>query len=99
MRGCLTVSKSDDVVRDTYRPEQDRSLTDALVDGIEACKGEALQRTDFALFEDLDQHALEHLVRLDAEPRTSVTFETDEVRIELWGDGGVEIEIEDLAAE
>lgn len=88
-----------DVVRDTYRRQQDRSLTDAVVDAIEQCKGEDLKRTDFALFEDLDHRALEDLVREDAGPRTSITFETDDVRIELWGNGGVEIEVEDLAAE
>lgn len=90
----LTMNEQD-VVRDTYEPEQDRSLTDAIVDSIEECKGEDLLRTDFELFEDVDQTALENLVRQDARPGTRVAITTDDVRIELWGDGGVEIRVEE----
>lgn len=89
----------DDVVRETYLPEQDRSLSDAIVDAIEECRGEDLLRTDFDLFEDVYADALEDLFRRDAEPTTTLTIETETVEVELWGDGGVEIRVEDLTDE
>lgn len=86
-------------MRDKYTPDQDRSLTDAVLDTIENCKGDDLQRTDFVLYEDIDPDALNTLFRNDAQPRTTVTFTTDGVEVELWGDGGVEIRVTERRAE
>lgn len=82
-----------DGVQDTYIPDQDRSLTDAILDAIEDCKGDDLTRTDFVLFEDIDPDALNSLFRHDAQPRTTLTFTTDDVEVKLWGDGGVKIHV------
>jgi hypothetical protein len=68
-------------------------LTEAILDTIEKCKGEDLLRTDFVLYEDINPDALNNLFRQDAQPRTGVVFRTDGVRVELWGDGGVEIRV------
>jgi hypothetical protein len=84
----------DGQVRDVYRPAQDRSLHEAILDTIEKCKGEDLLRTDFDLYEDVNPDGLDDLFRQDAQPRTRVTFTTDDVQVELWGDGGVEIRVE-----
>lgn len=89
----------DDAVQDTYTPNQDRSLTDAILDAIENCKGNDLQRTDFVLFKDINPDALNTLFRHDAQPRTTVTFTTDGVQVELWGDGGVKIRVTERPAE
>lgn len=89
----------DTIVRDTYSPDQDRSLTVAVLAAIEECKGEDLLRSDFGLYEDINPDALDSLFRHDAEPRTRVGFSTDGVRIELWGNGGVEIRVEDRTVE
>lgn len=86
-------------VRESYTPDQDRSLTEAVLDAIEDCKGENLLRTDFVLYEDINPDALESLVRHDAQPRTTVTFSTDGVEVELWGDGGIEIRVTDRRVE
>lgn len=94
-----TKNTQNGVARDTYTPDQDRSLTDAVLDTIEECKGRDLLRTDFILYEDIDPDALNALFRHDAQPRTTVVFSTDGVQIELWGDGGVEIRVEDRTAE
>ncbi|QLG63376.1 HalOD1 output domain-containing protein [Halorarum salinum] len=91
--------KRDDVVRDAYTTDQDRSLTDAMLGAIERCKGDDLTRDDFVLYEDVNPDALDSLFRHDAEPRTEVTFATDGVEVELWGDGGVEIRVGDATAE
>ena len=86
-------------MRDIYTPDQDRSLTEAVLDAIENCKGQDLQRTDFVLYEDINSDALDNLFRHDAQPRTTVAFTTDGVRVELWGDGGVEIRVTERPAE
>ncbi len=87
------------MVRKLYTPDQDRSLTEAVLDAIEDCKGEDLLRTDFILYEDIDPEALNSLFRHDAQSRTTVTFETDGVTVELWGDGGVEIRVTERPVE
>lgn len=89
----------DDAVRDKYTPDQDRSLTDAVLDTIENCKGDDLQRTDYVLYEDINPDALNTLFRNDAQSRTTVTFTTDGVKVELWGDGGVKIRVTERPAE
>ncbi|MFC7231216.1 HalOD1 output domain-containing protein [Saliphagus sp. GCM10025308] len=42
-------------------------------------------RADFVLYEDIDADALNSLFRHDAPSRTTVTFGTDGVKVELWG--------------
>ncbi|WP_312912488.1 HalOD1 output domain-containing protein [Natronosalvus caseinilyticus] len=79
--------------REWYTPNQDRSLTEAVLDAIEDYKGEDLLRADFVLYEDIDADALNSLFRHDAPSRTTVTFGTDGVKVELWGGGGVEIRV------
>lgn len=86
-------------VRASYSPNQDRSLTEAVLDAIEDYKGEDLLRTDFILFEDVNPDALDCLFRRDAQPRTTVAFSTDGVDVELWGDGGIEIRVTDRSIE
>lgn len=80
-------------VRVKYTPDQDRSLSDAVLDAIEEYKGEDLARSDFVLYEDIDPDALDSLFRHDARPRTTVEFDTDDVRVELYGDSGVVITV------
>lgn len=99
MAKTVSDDKRDDVVQDTYTPDQDRSLTDAVLDTIEKCKGQDLLRTDFDLYEDINSDALDTLFRHDAQPRTAVTLTTDGVQVELWGDGGVEIRVTDQTVE
>jgi len=91
--------KRDDQVQDTYTPDQDRSLTEAVLHAIEKCKGEDLLRADFVLYEDINPDSLNNLFRHDAQPRTRVAFTTGGVRVELWGDGGVEIRVEERTTE
>lgn len=86
-------------VRKSYTTDQDHSLTEAVLDAIEECKGEDLQRTDFVLYEDVNPDALDSLFRHDAQPRTVVSFDTDGVKLELWGDDGIEIRVTDQSVE
>lgn len=91
--------KPANAVQASYTPDQDRTLTEAVLDAIEDCKRDTLQRSDFILYEDIDPDALNSLFRDDARPRTTVKFRTDGVEVELWGDGGVEIRVTDRLPE
>lgn len=97
----MTRDKSEQVtaVQETYTPDQDRTLTEAILDAIEDCKGEDLLRTDYILYEDINPDALDSLFRHDAQPRTTLTFETDGAEVELWGDSGIEIRVTDRPVE
>ncbi|WP_312911364.1 HalOD1 output domain-containing protein [Natronosalvus caseinilyticus] len=85
--------------RGWYTPDQDRSLTEAVLDAIEDYKGEDLLRADFVLYEDVNPDALNSLFRPDAQSRTTVTFDTDGVTVELRGNGGVEIRVTDRSVD
>ena len=47
------------------------------------------------LYEDVNPDALDELFRRDTDPRTNLGFDTDDVRVELYGDDGVVIRIRD----
>ena len=87
------------VVEVTYKEEQGRSLSEAILEAIEQYKGEDVTMTDFVLYDDIDPDALDHLFRSSARPRTVVAFTTDGVRVELWGNDGVRITVRDRAGE
>ena len=91
--------KRDGQVRDIYTPDQHRSLTEAILDTIEKCKREDLLRTDFVLYEDINTDGRNNLFRHGAQPRTRVACTTDGVQVELRGDGGVEIRVEERTVE
>lgn len=82
-----------DVVETRYVPEQQESLTDVLFDAIEEFKGEDISDSDFILYDEIDPDALDTLFRHTAEPRTTVIFVTDDVRVELYGDDGVVVTV------
>lgn len=83
--------------RRTYHQEQEQTLTDTIVDAIVEHRGDDLLRTDFELYEDVDFEALDELFRADATPRTRVAVITRDVRVELWGDGSVQIRVTDAS--
>lgn len=79
--------------RDVYHPEEGRDLSTAILEAIEAQKGTDLTEADFRLYDDINPDALNNLFREDANADTSVQFNTDDVTVALWGDGGVELEV------
>lgn len=80
-------------VEDRYTSDQDRTLSDAVLEAIQEYKGEDVSKSDFVLYDDINPDALDNLFRHDANPRTHVGFDTDDVRVELYGDGGIEIRV------
>lgn len=87
--------ESGEVTRGLYDPEQDGTLTDAVLDTIERHRGPEFRRTDYDLFEDLDFRALDELFHEHASPSTRLSLQSGNVIIDLWGDRGVQIRVVD----
>ncbi|WP_227357088.1 HalOD1 output domain-containing protein [Haladaptatus salinisoli] len=78
---------------DRYHPNEDQTLSTAVLEAIEKEKGEDLTKAEFRLYDDIDPDALNNLFQKNANANTTVEFSTDDVTVRLWGDGGVEIQI------
>lgn len=85
-----------DVVAERYVPDQDRTLSGALLEAIESHRGEDLTESECTLYDDIDPDSLGGLFGGDAQPNTVVEFDTDDVRVMLWDDDGVEIRVTSL---
>ena len=81
----------DGTVRDKYTPDQDRSLSLAVLKAIERYKSESVSRSEFVLYDSIDPDALDNLFRENS--NAVLMFDTDDVRVQLWGDSGVVIEV------
>lgn len=84
------------VTYEQYSPDQERTLSEAVVDAIRAHRADDFLRTDYLFFEDVDFAALNRLFHDEAQPRTRVVFTTETVRVELWGERGVRIRVADV---
>ena len=87
-------AQRDDVVEEKFRPDQHRSLSDAVLEAIDQFKDEDIIQSDFVLYDDIDTDAIDDLFRDDARPRTTLYFDTDDVQVELWGNSGVDIRVQ-----
>lgn len=87
------MEQSDDHEHDRYYPDEDRELSTAILEAIEDRKGTDVSKVDFILYDDIDPDALDNLFRKDGTANTTVQFNTDDVTVTLWGDGGVEIQV------
>jgi hypothetical protein len=85
-----------DVVTAKYEPEQDRSVSGVVLEAIATYKDEDLTANHCSLYDDIDPDALDNIFRDDPQPNTVVEFDTDDVRVMLWGNGGVEIRVTGL---
>lgn len=76
-----------------YHPDSDRELSTAIVETVADLKGTGGTETAFQLYDNIDPDALNKLFREDANPNTTVAFDTDDVIVTLWGDGTVKIKV------
>lgn len=83
-------------VSDTFRPSQDRSVSDAVLQVIADCKETDLTESDFTLYENIDPDALDDLFHYDAAPNLIVDFTVDDVHVRCCAYHGVEIRVIDL---
>lgn len=95
MSGDTNRQDSPEVEQAKYTPEQDRSLSEAILEAIEAHTKKDVSNSDFVLYDDINPDALNELFRDDARQRTTVGFDTDDVRVELYSDVGVVINVRD----
>ena len=80
-----------------FTPNGDRTLSDAVLEAIEAYKGSDLLTSDLVLYDNINPDALDELFRAGANANTVLRFDTDDVRVTLWGDGGIIIEVAERA--
>lgn len=84
-----------EVTQEKYTPDQDRSLTDAVLETSEKYREEDVFRADFVLYDGINPDTLDNLFRHETQPRTNVAFHTDDIRVALYGDDGAVIEVRD----
>jgi hypothetical protein len=88
-----TAADSDGDERERYHHDDPRSLSDAILEVIERQHDEDIAKAEFQLYDDINPDALDRLFRNDANARTTVQFDTDDVSVTLWGDGAVDIHV------
>ena len=77
--------------RDRYYPDDDCTVSDAIIDAISEHEGSDLDKESFVLFDHIDPEALDHLFREEANANVCVQFDVYDVTVRLWGDGGVDV--------
>ena len=76
----------------TFSPDDDRTLSEAVLGAIEEQQGIDLVDADFTLYEIINPDALERLFRFNQNAATTVSFVIDDTHVSLR-DAGDEIEI------
>ena len=80
---------------DTYTPDQNRTLSEAVLEVIEKHKSTDLRQSSVTLYDSIDPDALNRLFKHDAEPNIRVQFDFNDVQVYLWGNHDVEIRVTD----
>ena len=87
---------ADEAERRVYYPEnEDASLSETVLEAVEAFEEVDVARSDFVLFDAIDPDALDRLFRSDADANVVVEFTVDDIRVTLLGDGGVDVRVSD----
>lgn len=80
--------------RRVYYPEdEETSISERVMEAIEAYEGVDVTRSEFVLFDAIDPDALDRLFRTEADADVVVEFTVDDVRVTLLGDGGVDVRV------
>lgn len=86
----------DDVAPQPYTPEQQRSLSEAVLDAVGAYTDTDLSRSEFVLYDAINPDALDTLIRHDAEANLELKFDVGDVQVKLQGNDTILIEVIDL---
>lgn len=78
-----------------YPEEEGTSLSETVLEAVEAFEDVDVARSDFVLFDAIDPDALDRLFRSDADANVVVEFTVDDIRVTLLGDGGVDVRVSD----
>lgn len=82
-------------VHDTFTPDQERTLSEAVLAAIEEYRGTDLRTSDFVLYDHISPDALDDLFPPDADSDAVLVFAVKDVRVKLSDNGGVTIEVTD----
>lgn len=90
--------RADESERRVYYPESEgATLSETVLEAVEAHEDVDVARSDFVLFDAVDPDALDDLFRADSDANVVVEFTVDDVRVTLLGDGGVDVRVSDTA--
>lgn len=78
-----------------YPANEDTSLSETILEAIEAYEDVDVSRSEFVLFDVIDPDALDRLFRAEADADLVVEFTIDDLHVTLQGDGGVDVKVED----
>ena len=91
--------ENNDIVRETYRPQQDRTLSEAVLDAIGAYKDTNVTKSEFVLYDAINPDAVDKLIRHDAQANPELKFDVGGVRVNLWGNSPVHIKVIDVPSQ
>ncbi|WP_339105012.1 HalOD1 output domain-containing protein [Haloterrigena salinisoli] len=81
----------------TFSPNDDRTLSEAVLGAIEAHRDIDLVEADFTLYESINPDALERLFRFNQNAATTVSFVIDGTHVSLRDLGDeIEIQVDDV---
>lgn len=80
-----------------FEPSDERHLSGAILEAVEAYTGEDISKSEFQLYDSIDPDALDSLFRFGAGAHTTVQFDLGDVRVKLEGNGGVDIRVTEQA--
>lgn len=82
-----------------YRPDNDESLSTAIMTAISTAKGRDVSEDECVLYESIEPDALDGLFRERGGRDTiKVEFATHDAIVIVWGNGDICIEVQDLEA-
>lgn len=83
-----------------YKPDDDESLSTAIVTAISRAKGRDITEEECVLYDSIDPDALDGLFREESDGDSiKVEFSTHDAIVIIWGNGRITIQVEDLEAD
>jgi hypothetical protein len=83
-----------------YKPEENESLSTAVVTAISRAKGRDITQDECVLYDNIDPDALNGMFREESEGDSiKVEFTTHDAIVVIWGNGRTTIQVQDLEAD
>ena len=81
--------------RRRYHEDTDESLSEAIVEAVEAHEGTSFTADEFPLYEHVNPDAIDMLFADTEDVAVSVQFKLEDVSVSIWSDGGIDIRVVD----
>lgn len=80
-----------------YRPDEDESLSTAIVTALSEAKGRDITEEECVLYDNVDPDALNGMFRQESDGDSiKVEFTTHDAIVVIWGNGKTTIQVQDL---